>query len=506
MPEILTESFCERCGTRYTFESAQPRVAPQGRQGPVARPEELRPVRRHVDRRGDGRRPERDGPRSHVPAARRLPQDVQLLHDVPPVHLRELLERGRGALPVLRAAPGSRHPAGALPRPGGLGRRVPRPDQRARTAMRTMPTLAAESGNGVDDVDAAARLSALTSPAPVIRCRCDLGGGRGRRRHRSRPRPSRPSRPWRRWSKSPMRSRPRRQIDAERRRADVDRRAEAADHDAADDRGRPPRLAALAAEAATSPDPQDRRPIEDIRPDGRACSGASAPARTSTPSSPPTNRTEAPPCAGAAATAPEAATTSEPTIEPDAEAGLPADIVAAGSSRPAIVAAEPEPERQSPSLRGRSGARRAEPEPTPAARRAGRRGPTPDRRRRRSSRPGSRRARPGPRGARRAAGERATVRSGVRDIRPVEPSRSGRPSPSGRRPARPGRRPPVPRPAGNAARRTRGPVGRLEPGGGCAAAPAAGKTASGVQPCVSCGLSLSATARFCRRCGTLQGG
>ena len=24
MPEILTESFCERCGTRYTFESAAP--------------------------------------------------------------------------------------------------------------------------------------------------------------------------------------------------------------------------------------------------------------------------------------------------------------------------------------------------------------------------------------------------------------------------------------------------------------------------------------------------
>ncbi len=26
MPEILTESFCERCGTRYTFESAAPRA------------------------------------------------------------------------------------------------------------------------------------------------------------------------------------------------------------------------------------------------------------------------------------------------------------------------------------------------------------------------------------------------------------------------------------------------------------------------------------------------
>ena len=39
-----------------------------------------------------------------------------------------------------------------------------------------------------------------------------------------------------------------------------------------------------------------------------------------------------------------------------------------------------------------------------------------------------------------------------------------------------------------------------------APAPAAGATPSGgVQSCVSCGLSLSATARFCRRCGTRQG-
>ncbi len=39
-----------------------------------------------------------------------------------------------------------------------------------------------------------------------------------------------------------------------------------------------------------------------------------------------------------------------------------------------------------------------------------------------------------------------------------------------------------------------------------AAPPSAGRPASnGIQPCVSCGLSLSANARFCRRCGTLQG-
>ena len=33
--------------------------------------------------------------------------------------------------------------------------------------------------------------------------------------------------------------------------------------------------------------------------------------------------------------------------------------------------------------------------------------------------------------------------------------------------------------------------------------PAVAPTA-GIQPCSNCGLSLSATARFCRRCGTRQ--
>ncbi len=38
-----------------------------------------------------------------------------------------------------------------------------------------------------------------------------------------------------------------------------------------------------------------------------------------------------------------------------------------------------------------------------------------------------------------------------------------------------------------------------------ASPPAAARPTTGVAPCVSCGLSLSATARFCRRCGTRQG-
>ena len=37
------------------------------------------------------------------------------------------------------------------------------------------------------------------------------------------------------------------------------------------------------------------------------------------------------------------------------------------------------------------------------------------------------------------------------------------------------------------------------------AQPASASAPAGVQPCSSCGLSLSATARFCRRCGTRQG-
>ena len=40
---------------------------------------------------------------------------------------------------------------------------------------------------------------------------------------------------------------------------------------------------------------------------------------------------------------------------------------------------------------------------------------------------------------------------------------------------------------------------------GPGAAQDAGRPAGGVQPCVSCGLSLSANARFCRRCGSRQG-
>ena len=140
-PSILTESFCERCGTRYTFESAQPQTARLKGFKVVSRgPEELRHVGRHVARRGHGRGAERDRPRGHLPAARRVPQDVQLLHDVPAIHVQQLLERGRGPLPDLRPEPRPRDlpsPFPDLAADGGLAelhaeRQRDRPRQRPR--------------------------------------------------------------------------------------------------------------------------------------------------------------------------------------------------------------------------------------------------------------------------------------------------------------------------------------------------------------------------------------
>ena len=82
---------------------------PQGREGALAWTQELRPRRQDVDRGGDGGGAERCGPGSIVAPARRLPQDLQLLHVVPAVHVPQLLERGRGAVPVVRAARHSRN-------------------------------------------------------------------------------------------------------------------------------------------------------------------------------------------------------------------------------------------------------------------------------------------------------------------------------------------------------------------------------------------------------------
>ena len=109
---------------------------------------------------------------------------------------------------------------------------------------------------------------------------------------------------------------------------------------------------------------------------------------------------------------------------------------------------------------------------------------------------------------------RCTVARGPRE--PVAPLQATGPSASPAEPQWPAR-PEWPAPRASVGlpflgrpaqptRRGRVPVGRHQPRtGGNARRRRAGPT-SGIQPCVSCGLSLSANARFCRRCGTLQGG
>ena len=89
------------------------------------RPAQLRPVGRLVDGRGDGRGAERGGTGRHVAPARCVPQHLQLLHVVPPVHVRELLERDRGPVPELLAARGPRNHGRAVPgsRRDGAGNR-----------------------------------------------------------------------------------------------------------------------------------------------------------------------------------------------------------------------------------------------------------------------------------------------------------------------------------------------------------------------------------------------
>ena len=106
---------------RFAREAA---ARPQDtRQGPA----QLRPVGRLVDGRGDGRGAQRGGAGRHVAPARRVPQHLQLLHVVPPVHVRELLERDRGPVPELLAARWPRSHARAVPgsRRDGAGNRRP---------------------------------------------------------------------------------------------------------------------------------------------------------------------------------------------------------------------------------------------------------------------------------------------------------------------------------------------------------------------------------------------
>ena len=110
----------------------------RARPGPHARPQELRRERRHADERGDGRGAARRGPDGRLAPARRVPPDVQLLHVLPAVHVRQLLEREGRRVPDVRTRPVARGPARALPRPSarwsgprrwpGTGRRALEPE------------------------------------------------------------------------------------------------------------------------------------------------------------------------------------------------------------------------------------------------------------------------------------------------------------------------------------------------------------------------------------------
>ena len=156
MTEILTESFCERCGTRYTFEIGRTAQSRVGRVRTVSRglrnfvlSDETTPVR------GDGGRAQRRGAQRDDEPARRVPPDVQLLPDLSPVHVRQLLEHGRGPVPHLHAAAGH----------GGGRRAAGRPADRLRRRTPTGSTPTNRSRRSSAPRRGRRRMSASTGSA-----------------------------------------------------------------------------------------------------------------------------------------------------------------------------------------------------------------------------------------------------------------------------------------------------------------------------------------------------
>ena len=99
-------------------------VADRPRARRLEGPAQLRHAGREHLLGGDGGRPQRGGAERDVAPARRVPQDVQLLPDLPAVHLRQLLEQPRSAA----ASRAPRSPATSCrsrPRPTRCGRLVP---------------------------------------------------------------------------------------------------------------------------------------------------------------------------------------------------------------------------------------------------------------------------------------------------------------------------------------------------------------------------------------------
>ena len=180
MTEILTESFCERCGTRYTFESRPQsnrlkgvRTMSRGLKNFVlsddtSMDEAMAAARSETEREVDR------------PPARRLPQDVQLLHVLPAVHLPELLERGGGPLPDVRAAGRGRacpvrrwQPAAATLVADPWGMNGGNGSHDGVATLQGFDLAEAEAARDLDqepdDVDVAARLATLTTvPGAIV--------------------------------------------------------------------------------------------------------------------------------------------------------------------------------------------------------------------------------------------------------------------------------------------------------------------------------------------------
>ena len=111
MPEILTESFCERCGTRYTFESAEPKGKRLGKLKTFSKG--LTNFVMSDDTSLDEAFAAARSDEQRELTAQQLDafhQTFNFCMSVPPVHLRELLERDRGPLPQLRSASRCRRP------------------------------------------------------------------------------------------------------------------------------------------------------------------------------------------------------------------------------------------------------------------------------------------------------------------------------------------------------------------------------------------------------------
>ena len=585
MTEILTESFCERCGTRYTFESARPRARLKG----------VKVLSRGLKNfvLSD------DNSMDEAMAAARSETDRELT-----AHQLDAFHKTFNFCMSCRqyTCPNCWNEAEArcLTCAPHLGHEVlpaPFPDLVTSSYLVADPVdaVAANGSNGSNG--AVHELVGDEAPAPgvdTVRLRGPPRGADGSAaRSTSRPRPS-PSRP--RLSPRPW-SRPRRStrsspdviedvaVEAEPSRSRTPVEAEpVAQVEVASDipyagrggsRRRPsgrspsrPNPSRVAAEDARTRRCRDRRPSRGV--ERRRCRHGRRPATTSRAS---TRRVPPRPAASSAGSAPGRTSTrssmttnaSRPTTPPVA-AELEPEVVAAAAEaiaepevgrrargRPKPVAepelvAEPEVVRRAAaaaSARRRArGRRRAR--ASPSHRRARGRSPSP-----RSSPPevaaaaaAGRRARGPPQPSPRSPPPAAEPEAPAEPARPVEdvvpqptwqtfapdpteipahaaprsapsiPAAASAADPNAEpqwpdQPQWPGVASPAaglpflnrpPTPTGGA----RGAVGRSAREVVAPPTVPGRPVAGAVQPCVSCGLSLSATARFCRRCGTPQ--